>query len=355
MSLKLIRRKNKEGKPSGNYFARGAVAGHNVYQSTGTSKRSEAEAWANRLETKLRERHAFGAKATLTFAEAAHEYMLAGGEGRFLAPILEHFGADTLVETIGNDTLLEAAAKVYPDAAPATINRQLIGPVSAVIAMAAENGRANARKFRRLSVKNARTRWLTPAEFERLLTNAADHLAPILACLIGTGCRASEALGAEVDNWHPATGELWLPETKNGHARMVQMPERARDLILAAGVPEDGQLFQTPKGQGYIMRHNGGGQIQTAFNTARDNAGLGPEVTPHVIRHTWATWYYAATKDYGRMLDLGGWRTASTAERYRKNSPADLPAKLLKAGWNFHRLGADLPDQVERRAGLRAV
>ncbi|WP_254695137.1 site-specific integrase [Leisingera sp. NJS201] len=303
----------------------------------------------------MRERHAFGASATLTFAEAAHEYMLSGGEGRFLKKVLEYFGPDTRVADIDNGTMLEAADAIYPDAAPATVNRQLIGPVSAVIGMASENGRAIPRKFRRLTVRNARTRWLTPAEFERLLSNAAPHLVPILACLIGTGCRASEALGAEVENWHPATGELWLPETKNGHARMVQMPERARDLILAEGVPEDGQLLQTPKGQGYVMRSNGGGQIQTAFNFARDNAGLGPEVTPHVIRHTWATWFYAATKDYGRMLDLGGWRTASTAERYRKNSPADLPAKLLKAGWNFQRLGADLPDTMERRAGLRAV
>lgn len=350
MPLKLFRRSK-----SGAYYVRGTIAGQNVYESTGLSNRRQAQAWAIRRENQILERHAFGDKATLTFAEAAVEYQLAGGEGRFLGKILDHFGPDTRVAEITNGTLLEAAAAIYPDASPATINRQLIGPVSAVISQAAENGRANPIKFRRLTAKGARTRWLDPGEMDKLLEAAAPHLVPILAALIGTGCRASEALGAEVANWYPDTGEIWLPETKSGHPRMAQMPARARDMILAAGVPAEGRLFRTPKGDPYIMRDNGGGQIQTAFNQARDLAGLGPDVTPHVIRHTWATWFYSATQDYGRMLDLGGWRTTSTAERYRKIAPANLGRRLEKSGWDFTRLGDDLPAPEERRADLRVV
>lgn len=350
MPLTLFRRKTR-----GVYYARGTVAGHRIYESTGLSRRTDAQAWANRRETELLQRHALGEKATLTFAEAAVEYQMAGGEGRFLLPILDYFGPDARVAEIDNGALLKAAASLYPDAAPATINRQLIGPVSAVINQAAQNGRADPRKFRRLKARGARTRWLTPAEFERLIDAAAPHLVPILAAMIGTGCRSSEALGALVKNWHAPTGELWLPETKNGHPRMVQMPARVRDLILAGGVPTEGHLFRTPKGQPYIMRNNCGGQIQTAFNNARDRAGLGQDVTPHVIRHTWATWFYAATRDYGRMLDLGGWRTTSTAERYRKIAPADLGEKVLGAGWDFTRLGDKLPLPEERRNDLRVI
>lgn len=350
MPLTLFRRKAR-----GPYYARGTIAGHRIYESTGLSRRADAQAWAIRRETEILQRHALGEKATLTFAEAAQEYIIAGGETRFLVPILDHFGPDTRVAEIDNGTLIKAAAALYPDASPATINRQLIGPVSAVINQAAENGRADPRKFRRLKARGARTRWLAPAEAEKLLDAAAPHLVPILAAMLGTGCRASEALGALVSNWHATTGEIWLPETKNGHPRMVQMPARARDMILAAGVPEQGRLFRTPKGAPYVMRTNGGGQIQTAFNQARDAAGLGQDVTPHVIRHTWATWFYAATHDYGRMLDLGGWRTSSTAERYRKIAPADLGEKVLAAGWDFTRLGNQLPDPDERRGQLRIV
>ncbi len=350
MPLRLYRR-----SPRGHYYVRGSIAGNRIHESTGLSSRRQAEAWAHRRESQALERHALGEKATLTFGEAAHEYMQTGGERRFLAIIIRYFDIDTRVAEISNSTLLEAAAALYPDASPATINRQLITPISAVINMAADNGRADHRKFRRLKARGARTRWLDPVEFERLLGKAPPHLVPILACMIGAGCRSSEALGADVSQWHPVTGELWLPETKNGHPRMVQLPERARDLVLAAGVRSEGRLFRTPKGQGYIMRENSGGQIQTAFKNARAEAGLGPDVTPHVIRHTWATWFYAATQDYGRMLDLGGWRAPGTAERYRKLAPADLGARVTRAGWDFTRLGDQLPDPKERRAGLRAV
>lgn len=350
MSLSLFKR-NKTGP----YYARGSIAGQRIYESTGLDKKSDAQAWANRRESQILQRHALGEKATLTFAEAAQEYLLSGGEGRFLAPILHYFGPDARVAEIDNGTLLKAAARLYPTAAPATINRQLIGPVSAVINQAAENGRADPRKFRRHKARGARTRWLSPQEMDRILDAAAPHLVPVLALMIGTGCRTGEALGAQVQNWHAATGEIWLPETKNGHPRMVQMPARARDLILAAGVPADGTLFRTPKGQPYVARESGGGQIQRAFNQARDRAGLGPDVTPHVLRHTWATWFYTSTRDYGRMLDLGGWRTTSTAERYRKIAPADLGDKVLAAGWDFTRLGTQLPNPEEKRAGIRLV
>jgi integrase len=335
------------------YYARGTVAGFLIRESTGCRTRPQADAWAIRREKEILDRHAYGAAATLTFGEAAHAYLQAGGEGRYLARILEHLGPRQLVAPIDNTMVLKWAGDLYPDAAPATINRQVIGPISAVVNMAAENGMTQPRKFRRLKSTGRRTRWLDPAEMDRLLDNAAAHLVPVLACLIGSGCRLSEALGADRTNWHPDTGELWLPETKNGHPRMVQMPARARDM-MAAGVALEGRLFRTPKGQPYVMREHCGGQVQTAFNNARTAAKLGSDVTPHVLRHTWATWYYAQTKDFGRMLDLGGWRTTVTAERYRKIAPANLGDRLAKHGWDFTSLGDSLP-AMPRPGGLRVV
>lgn len=334
----------KRRKPGGPYYARGSVAGQRIFQSTGLVHRADAQAWANRREREILDRHALGETATLTFAEAALEYLQTGGEGRFLGRVLDYAGPSTLVAEIDNGWISKAAGALYPEARPATINRQLIGPVSAVINQVAENGRATPRKFRRLKAPGARTRWLAPAEAERLLDAAGDHLVPILAIMLGTGCRVSEVLRAEALDWHGSTGELWLPETKNGHPRMVQMPERARDLIEAAGLPRSGMLFRTPTGAPYAARENSGGHIKTAFNRARIAARLGPDVTPHVLRHTWATWFYACTRDYGQMLDLGGWRTPKTAERYRKIAPANLGEVVLAAGWDFTRLGEQLPN-----------
>ncbi len=324
------------------YYARGTIAGQHIRESTGCSNRAQAEAWAIRRQNEILQRHAFGTDATLTFAEAALDYMETGGETRFLAPILKHFGDDFLMRDLDNAALNKAAAKLYPDATNATINRQLITPVRAIATQAAEDGKMPFRKFRTRKGDKARTRWLQPAEMESLLDNAGAHLVPILAVMVGTGARVGECLKAEVRNLHPDTGQLWLDDTKSDWPRMLKMPARARDLILAAGVPEAGALFRRPDGDPYIMAPRQV-PIKTAFIRARKAAKLGPDVTPHVLRHTWATWFHAATKDFGGLLDLGGWRTPDMAQRYRKIAPDDLGDQLLKYGWDFTRLGRDMP------------
>lgn len=72
-----------------------------------------------------------------------------------------------------------------------------------------------------------------------------------------------------------------------------------------------------------------------AFNRAREAAGLGEDVTPHALRHTWATWFYAAHKDLPALMANGGWVSVTMAMRYTKLAPADLPAQLEAHGWRF--------------------
>ena len=318
------------------YYARGTIAGQRVYESTGCRRRADAQAGAARYERQIRDRHTLGAAATLTFWEAAQDYMDTGGEARFLRPIILYFGPDKLAADIDN-AALNAAAR-------ATVNRQLIGPVRAVRNQAAEDGKLPLRRFRNRKVSNARTRWLTPGEAEALVAAAADHLRPVLVTLLGTGARVSELLGAQVPHFHADTGEIFLEDTKNDHPRMLRMPARSRDAILAAGIPVQGALFRRPgtKSLPYALGE-GQAPIKKSFRSACVAAGLGPEVTPHVLRHTWATWYYAATRDFGGLLDLGGWRQPSMAMRYRKIAPDNLAADLATHGWDFTRLGSAMP------------
>lgn len=349
--LKLTRRKK-----GGNYYLRGTVAGQSIYESTGTCNFAAANTIRQRREAEIMHRHTAGVSAAITFAEAVLTYLSTGGEGRFMARILQHFGPDTLLAEIDNAAITDAAAILYPKARPATINRQLITPISAVITMATNEGRTQQRKFRRHKDDKTRTRWLTPEEMERLLTASATHLKPILACLVGGGCRTSEALGIEAHFFYPATGEIWLPNTKNNHPRMIRLPDRALTIIQKGSIPEVGPIFLTPKGKPYQLRDNGGGQISGAFDTACTTANLGKDVTPHVLRHTWATWYYAATQDFGGLLDLGGWQKSDMAQRYRKIAPADLAERLQIHGWDFAALDRREKYRPEpRKINLRAI
>lgn len=337
MSLKLYRRKGRS-----NWILRGTVAGRRVHETTGTDRKDLADALRIRRETEILERHALGRKATITFAEAALTYAETGGETRFLWRIADYFGPDKPLSAIDNEAVNQAARKLYPGAAPATINRQLITPISAVVNMAAMNDLCSPRVFRRRKGDKARLRWLTPEEAERLISAArADkstrHLVRALGFLLGGGMRTGEAISLTVQTYYPKSGEAFLAQTKNGDARMIRLPARAVELTLEEDLPELGAVLRTPRGRAYAQRENGGGQLQAAFNKARDAAGLGPDVTPHVLRHTWATWYYAQTRDFGGLMDLGGWRKADMANRYRKLAPEDLADRLLDHGWDFTR------------------
>ena len=62
--------------------------------------------------------------------------------------------------------------------------------------------------------------------------------------------------------------------------------------------------------------------IKTGFRAARQRAGLGPEVTPYVLRHTSATWMALAgvpMRDIAAML--GHDDEATTSRIYAKHSP----------------------------------
>lgn len=271
-----------------------------------------------------------------TFFEAAAEYVDRGGEARVLPPIMQYFGKHMLVEEINNDAIEAAASAIYPGRAASTVQRQLHTPIGSVLRYARGQKRRN-------GVDKKRTVWLTPEEAERLL----DHAGPVrskIAFLLGTGCRTGEMFAAQAKHLNIPTRQCWISGEERGAgktdaaSRWVRIPLKAWSLL--ENLPSQGHLFLTPKGQPYALRKNGGGQMQTAFNIARDAAGLGPEITPHVLRHTWATWYYSQTMDFGGLMDLGGWKKAETANRYRKIAPDDLAERLGQYGWDFrHKSG----------------
>ncbi|MEL7090222.1 MAG: site-specific integrase [Pseudomonadota bacterium] len=317
------------------WHVRGTVAGQRIRESTGLGNRAQADAYRIKLQTEALERHAYGRQVRLTFAQAALPYIEAGGETRFLGPILQHFGPDTLLADVDNDAVNACARALYPDAAPATINRQVITPISAIINMAADDGKCAPRRLRRRKAAAPRKRWLTPAEAEALITAAAPGTAAQIAFLLGTGCRTGEMLALDRADLDLEAQEAFIAQTKNGHARRVLVPTRAKRMLATLGLPELGRVFRTPKGKAYVIRQNGGGQIAEAFGQARTAAGLGAAVTPHVCRHTWATWFWAHNKDLVQLMARGGWETAGIAMDYTKLAPAGLGAELFEHGWDL--------------------
>lgn len=289
--------------------------------------------------------------------------METGGEGKYLAKIIAHFGPKWRLIDVDNDAVNRAAAALYPNAGPATINRQLVTPISAVYRMAAEDGKVADRRFRRRKEPRTRLRWLTPEEAEALMSACEPRLLPIVAFLLETGCRTSEALSLTIQHLHLDPCEAYVGISKNGDGKMVSFPLRTKRIMAASGLPEAGAVFRTPKGKPYrlvnAMGDRLGGQIKGAFDKARTAAGLGEDVTPHTLRHTFATWHYAVNRDLILLMERGGWRKPDMAISYTKLAPADLPRRLYAHGWDLReksvqteRLPENFGNKVKVMRGL---
>lgn len=344
MPLELI----SPGKRKNNkfYIARGTVAGRRIEKSLGTSNRTLALEALRDLELSLETEAIKGPQTT--FAAAAIAYMDDGGERRYLAPILNYFGPDKLVTDITPQDIAQAGRAICPNVQPATRRRQVATPARAVIGHYQRGG------MRPKSTGHARTRWLTPSEAEALIIGArqvdkeADkggaRCERLVLALLGTGCRTGELVRLQVSNINPKAGQAWIAnKTMTKSPRWVSV-ERSRAMpALLSDLPKSGAAFRTPKGEAYKSgQNNSGGQFAGIFNKARDIAGLSDDVTPHVCRHTWATWFYAATgHNLVALMTNGGWAKADMAMRYTKLAPADLAEQLTNYGWNF-AIGANL-------------
>src|ERR1700683_5967 len=220
MSLKLYR---KRGSP--NWYVRGTVRGIVVDESSRTAERSLAETILAQRQWECEQSSVFGRKATATFLEAAVAYMEAGGERRFLDPLIKHF-ATTPLGNIDQTAIDRAAKLLYPTATAGTLNRQVYTPVSAILKFAAKRGMCDFRQIERPRQPKGRVRWLAPAEADRLIDACSPHIKPLIIFLFYTGCRLSEGLYLDWAQVHLSRGEVQFLRTKNGEARGVPLHPR---------------------------------------------------------------------------------------------------------------------------------
>ena len=283
------------------------------------------------------------------FFKAARTYVEAGGEARFVTKLIKHFGPDTMIDDIDEEAIVAAEIGLYGDASPDTRRRQARVPIKAIL----NHARGRTRKK---STDNRRVRWLTPEEVERMLDAASrpeeiglrdPNLTTLskIAFMIGTGAGPGETFAVNVADFNHATNQCLIVGEEvgagktNARGRWLRIPDRAMTLI--GDLPDDGRAFRAPNGEEYVLRKNGGGQMKEAFDKVRKAARLGPDVIPYVLHHTWATWFFAQTRDFGTLMDLGGWGKADTANRYRKLAPDDLSERLLAHGWDFRPKAVD--------------
>jgi integrase len=326
MPIKLSKR---HGSP--NWYIRGTIRDVTIDETTGVADKSVAETIRARREWEILQGSVFGRKSVATFLEAAVGYLESGGERRFVKILTDHFG-DMPLAKLDQATIDRAARALYPNAANATLNRQLYAPVSAIINHAAARGLCDARRITRPALPNGRIRWITPDEADRLIAACSPHLRPLVIFLLYTGARMSEALYLDWRDVNLQGGQVQFIDTKNGESRGVPLHPRA--LAALASLPHRlDEVFRRPDGFAYKRIEAAGGQIKTAFNGACRRADI-TDFSPHDCRHTWATWHYAANRDIIGLMKLGGWKSEKMVLRYAHINVSHLAGSIDALPWS---------------------
>ena len=329
--LKLVKRPK-----SHNWVMRGTVRGVSIEESTGVADRKAAEEILTKRQAEILTESVWGKTATVTFAHAVADYLEHGaGNKRFLTALLKHFGT-TLLRDIDQHAIDLAAKKLYPNAGPATRNRQVFTPASAALRHAARKGWCATPTLARPKQPKGIVRWLKPDEAERLIEASARHLRPLVIFLLGTGARVGEALWLDWANVDLDKRQVSFVRTKNGEARSVPLHGRVVE-VLAALPHRSGEVFRTDEGKPYARPTrdadtSAGSRIHTAFSSACRRAGIA-NFRVHDCRHTWASWHYQANRDLGTLQALGGWKTVSMVFRYAHTNVSEYAQSVENLPW----------------------
>lgn len=293
-----------------NWRVRGTENGFYLNKSTGTSDRKEAQRFLTQWKEDARkEALTGGKKVKQTFASASIAYMQADHPTRFLARLIEHFGETPLSE-IGQTEIDAAGVALYPNAKPATRNRQVYSPVSAILRHA---GVTIPLRRPRGALGERRLDWLKPKEAFRLL-KAADETHPTLGLLatflLYTGARLSEALRLKWENVDFSRATAHVGVTKNGLPISFHCPPQVLGRLEA--IPRD-------RRNGRVFRLTKSGRLYDLLSDACRDAGilLPKRSAFHILRHTHATWRRLYTgADTSALTATGLWKSRNAAARY---------------------------------------
>ncbi len=142
----------------------------------------------------------------------------------------------------------------------------------------------------------------------------------LLEVLYGTGARISEAVGLDVDDLDMVDGTVLL-RGKGSKERLVPVGSYARaavDDYLVRGRPE---LVAAGKGTPALFLNARGGRLsrQSAWAVlvkAAERAGVTRDVSPHTLRHSFATHLLDGGADVRVVQELLGHASVTTTQVY---------------------------------------
>lgn len=148
----------------------------------------------------------------------------------------------------------------------------------------------------------------------------ATRDAALLEFLYGTGARISEAVGLDVDDIDLDSNAVLL-RGKGSKERVVPVGTYAREALSAYLVRGRPELVSRGRGTPALFLNARGGRLSrqsawTVLRRAAQRAGISKEISPHTLRHSYATHLLDGGADVRVVQELLGHASVTTTQVY---------------------------------------
>ncbi len=204
-----------------------------------------------------------------------------------------------------------------------TINNE-ISVLSMIINYAAKHDYCNPLpyRFEKLPYVCPLPKILSRGEIKAFLGGAETKYKAMFLCLYQTGMRFDEGrnLKWEDIDWH--VGAIRVQKAKHWKTRLIPMAGELIDALTALRKPQ-GLVFPSKQGRPY-------NDIRKALQRAAKTAGIDRRITPHMLRHSFATHLLEAGTDLRSIQIMLGHSSILTTTIYTHVAMPHLKKEVIK-------------------------
>ena len=300
----MLKLSKRHGSPY--WYIRGTLHGRPIYAFTKKRDKGDARRFKAELEIKIAQ--SAGRKChAATFEEAAALYLEARRSTPQWRVNIERLCAvigDRLLTDIRQHVLVDAANALYLNCKPSSRNSLVFTPVAAVIHYAAENDLCPYIRVKKLKEKKPEPRAMRKEDAAKLIAAADGKLKLLLIFLFSQGWRISDALRLQWQDINFTEATVHYRISKTDECMTMPLNLTVLDMLRAEAQPHIGRVFPW-RGPSGVYRHLG-----PLCNRA------GVFFTPHMARHSFATWLAAEGASEFEIMKAGAWRDHRSVFRY---------------------------------------
>ena len=315
------------------WWVTGSINGERYRASAKTRSREHAEEFRKKTERDLERRTIYGARS---FADAVIYYLEQGGEGQFLQPLIDEFGAKDIADITPQMVSAFGAAK-FGNLKPSSLKRVLYTPLNAVINSAFKAEMCAFKRFAPPKFKQAPVQAADDDWIRLFLSRAHARIALTVTFLTLSAARVGEAINLEVGDLYLDQGHAMLRLTKNGKPRRLILQPRLIELFRR-WIEMQGLHDKAAPVFGYSHRKSVNQAIERVCNQINREAGrkVIRYMSSHKVgRHAFSARHLAEGKSLKFVQEAGGWSSIRiVSENYGHLERSMVDQALRESGKN---------------------